>query len=210
MDCWIQITSARGPAECSWVAFQVMQFFSTQAEARNIKVDILKVIKGEYPKTAKSVLLSLKGKNTPDFIKTWEGTVQWIGTSPFRPNHKRKNWFIGVNKFIPPEEEKFSSRDLKFETMKASGPGGQHVNKSSTAVRVTHLPSRMVAIAQEERSQYMNKKLALARLLKLTEKKQNDIENRSQQEQWQMHNELERGNPVRVFQGPKFKPKTNG
>lgn len=207
MECWIQITSGRGLAECSWVVHHIIPIFSKEAKARDLHVDVLEVINGDSPQTVKSVLLSLTGKNVLAFLKTWEGTIQWIGQSPFRPHHKRKNWFIGINPFIPPEEERFSHRDLKFETMKASGPGGQHVNKSNTAVRVTHLPSQLVATAQEERSQYMNKKLALVRLFQLIEKRQSAIEDKAQQEQWERHNELERGNSVRVFLGPKFKPK---
>ena len=89
--------------------------------------------------------------------------------------------------------------------MKASGPGGQHVNKTNTAVRVTHKSTGLIAKAQEERSQYMNKKLALARLLKLIEQKQYDTEKGVQQNRWEMHNDLERGNSVRVFHGANFK-----
>ena len=207
MDCWVQITSGRGPEECGRAVFHVMTIFATEAHGKSINVDMLEIIEGKYPKTIKSVLLSLSGRNIFNFLNTWEGTVQWIGKSPFRPKHKRKNWFIGISKLIPPKESMFSNKDLRFETMKASGPGGQHVNKSNTAVRVTHTPSGLVAIAREERSQHMNKKLALARLLKLMEGKHHDMKTKFRQEQWGMHNELERGNPVRIFEGPGFKMK---
>jgi len=182
-----------------------MQLFIKDAKKSNVTSEVLEVIEGKEPETIKSVLLSLRGNDVTGFLKTWEGTIQWIAKSPYRPAHKRKNWYVGINATTPPEEEMFSRRDFKFDTMKAAGPGGQHVNKSQTAVRVTHVPSRLVAIAQEERSQYLNKKLALARLLTLIEAKHQDSEKRVQQEQWEMHNELERGNPVRVFQGPRFK-----
>ena len=199
MNCWLQITSARGPEECSRATFHIMQILLKEAEKRNIKVTILKSVVGRYPKTIKSVLLSLDGKEILDFVTTWEGTVLWIEKSPFRPLHKRKNWYVGINKFIPPEESLFLSKDFRIEAMKASGPGGQHVNKSSTAIRITHIPSGMVATAQEERSQYMNRKLALARLLKLIDEKCNAVKKKSQQKQWEKHNDLERGNPVRTF-----------
>lgn len=207
MDCWIQITSGRGPAECSWVAYRVMKTMIAEAKVKKIKVELIEKVEDNYSETIKSVLLGFHGENISHFVKTWVGTVQWVGISSFRPKHKRKNWFIGINQFLAPEEKIFSNQDLKFETMRASGPGGQHVNKSNTAVRITHIPTHLVASAQEERSQHMNKKLALARLLKLIDLQKSDSKNKLQQEHWEMHNSLERGNPVRVFYGDKFKQK---
>jgi peptide chain release factor len=74
----------------------------------------------------------------------------------------------------------------------------------NSAIRITHLPTGLTTMAQEERSQHMNKKLALARLLTKIEEKQDARAQQSQQKQWGMHNDLERGNPVRVFQGERF------
>ncbi|MCI5164803.1 MAG: peptide chain release factor H [Candidatus Electrothrix sp. GM3_4] len=138
-------------------------------------------------------------------MRSWEGTIQWIAQSPFRPRHKRKNWFVGVQRIFPPEEKELSSKDFKFESMRASGPGGQHVNKVNSAIRVTHLPTGLATMAQEERSQHMNKKLALSRLLAKIQEEQDTRAQQSQQEQWGMHNDLERGNPVRVFEGERFR-----
>ncbi|MCI5129389.1 MAG: hypothetical protein D3907_13025, partial [Candidatus Electrothrix sp. AUS3] len=106
-----------------------------------------------------------------------------------------------------PEEQKLDHKDFLFESMRASGPGGQHVNKVKSAIRVMHLPTGLTAMAQEERSQYMNKKLALLRLLAKIKEEQDARTKRSQQEQWGMHNGLERGNPVRVFRGERFQEK---
>ncbi len=206
-SCWVQITSGRGPEECCRAAFLLVRAFSEQASKNKIKVDCLEIIQGDQPKTIRSALLSLQGKGCDEFMHSWQGTVQWVSQSPFRPRHKRKNWFVGVQQVFPPAEQELSNKDFKFESMRASGPGGQHVNKVNSAIRVTHLPTGLTAMAQEERSQHMNKKLALTRLLARIEEAQNARAQQSQQEQWGMHNELERGNPVRVFQGERFREK---
>ncbi|MCI5195712.1 MAG: peptide chain release factor H [Candidatus Electrothrix sp. AW5] len=205
--CWVQITSGRGPEECCRAAFLLVRAFSEQAVRKNIKVDCLEIIQGEQPKTIRSALLSLAGQGCADFIQTWEGTIQWIAQSPFRPWHQRKNWFVGVQQIALPEEQKLDHKDFRFESMRASGPGGQHVNKVNSAIRVMHLPTGLTAMAQEERSQYMNKKLALLRLLAKIKEEQDARTKRSQQEQWGMHNGLERGNPVRIFRGELFQEK---
>lgn len=203
-SCWVQITSGRGPEECCRAAFLLLQALSDEAAQKNITVDCLELIEGDHPKTVRSALLSLHGKGCDEFMRSWQGTIQWIAQSPFRPRHKRKNWFVGVQQVVPPEEKELSNKDFRFESMRASGPGGQHVNKVNSAIRVTHLPTGLTAMAQEERSQHMNKKLALTRLHVRIQEEQDVRAKQSQQEQWGMHNELERGNPVRVFQGERF------
>ncbi|XCN73459.1 MAG: peptide chain release factor H [Candidatus Electrothrix aestuarii] len=205
--CWLQITAGRGPEECARAVFLLLRALSDEAAQRDIRVDCLEIIQGEHPKTLRSALLSLAGKDCAAFIRSWEGTIQWIAQSPFRPRHKRKNWFVGVQQVVPPEEKELGNKDFRFESMRASGPGGQHVNKVNSAIRVTHLPTGLTAMAQEERSQHMNKKLALTRLLARIQEEQNARVKQSQQEQWGLHNELERGNPVRVFQGERFQEK---
>ena len=205
--CWVQITSGRGPEECGRAAFHLLRTFSDEAALKGITVHRLEIIQGEHRKTIRSALLSLNGKECFAFIRSWEGTVLWIARSPFRPRHKRKNWFVGVRQIMPPKEEELSDKDFRFESMRASGPGGQHVNKVNSAVRVTHLLTGLTATAQEERSQHTNKKLALTRLLAKIEQKQDTRVKQSRQEQWGMHNDLERGHPVRVFQGERFQEK---
>ncbi|MDH3349395.1 MAG: peptide chain release factor H [Desulfobulbaceae bacterium] len=200
---WVQVTSGRGPVECCWVVTRLVETILREAEQQGVQAEIIEAIAGEKSRTNKSVLISMKGAET-SVTKQWVGTVQWIGESQFRSGHKRKNWFVGVELYLPPEETKWSEKELKIETMRASGPGGQHVNKVESAVRVTHIPTGITATAQEERSQMMNKKLAIARLGKNFEL-QADKKNKSiRQDRWQQHNELERGNPVRVFKGSKF------
>ncbi len=207
MESWLQITSGQGPEECSWVVHKLSQRIMREAKAKGIKTRIIDTITGVNPKTFKSVLIALDGEDLSVFIKLFEGTVQWIGKSMFRPNHKRKNWFVGVSAFLPPETPHWSDNEFKIETMRASGPGGQHVNKAETAVRITHLPTGIKAVAQEERSQHLNRKLAMSRMNRLLGKKENEYMGESRKSRWNHHNKLERGNPVRVFEGQDFRLK---
>ncbi len=207
MITWIQITSGRGPTECGWVVAKLVQSIIRDAERKNIKVRLLEAVSHEKPKALKSALLALEGDSASDFSSQYNGTIQWIGTSPFRPRHKRKNWFVGVNRLVPPALTQWSEKEIRFEKMRSSGPGGQHANKTETAIRATHLPSGLSAYAQEERSQYLNRKLAISRLLERMEEQQEKEHLQSQKKRWNQHNQLERGNPVRIYEGKNFKRK---
>ncbi len=207
MVSWLQITSGRGPAECCWVVHKLSQFVINEAKLKGINTRIIDRIAGEKPKTFKSVLIALESDDLSAFLKSFEGTVQWIGKSMLRPNHKRKNWFVGVSAFLPPEVSNCSGNEFKIEKMRASGPGGQHVNKTESAVRITHIPSGISAVAQEERSQHLNRKLAMSRLSVLLRQKENEIISECNNRRWNHHNRLERGNPLRVFEGEHFRLK---
>jgi peptide chain release factor len=125
--------------------------------------------------------------------------VQWTARSPFRPTHKRKNWFVGIDVLEPVDETHFDLKEVRWETMRAGGPGGQHVNRTESAVRVTHLPTGAQAMAMEERSQHRNRKLALARLAKKLAEVNSKRIGDAREERWRAHQGLERGNPVRTF-----------
>jgi peptide chain release factor len=205
MSTWLQITSGQGPAECCWVVARLVEGLRREASAAGVEIDLLEATDGNRPGTFRSVLLSLDGDGATAFAAGWQGTIQWIGTSPYRPTHKRKNWFVGVEMFAPPEKPAWSPDEIVVETMRASGPGGQHVNKTSSAVRVTHTPTGLVATAREERSQHRNRKLALARLADLFAHQGTAAEGDVRQQRWEQHAALARGNAVRVFRGEDFK-----
>ncbi|MGB0907230.1 MAG: peptide chain release factor H, partial [Maricaulaceae bacterium] len=158
MDIYINITSGNGPRECQWVVVKLAQAFVKEAKREELEANI--VWDGEAVLTAPSLLLGLKGEGAKAFVNDRLGTVRWIGQSPFRKNHKRKNWFAGVN-LVPKLEDvpSLKESDIRYQTMKASGPGGQHVNKTESAVRAIHVPTGLTVTASDERSQFANKKL---------------------------------------------------
>lgn len=113
--------------------------------------------------------------------------------------HKRKNWFVGIAVFDVQQLFQWKDSDVYFETCRASGPGGQHVNKVESAVRGIHKPTCIQVLAMDSRSQLQNKKLCLERLKAKVMAAQTEALVEQQQEQWQEHNELERGNPVKTI-----------
>jgi peptide chain release factor len=200
-EVWLQVTAGYGPTECAWAVVKVLEQIQQEAISASFEFRAIDIEPGPQPSTAQSALVSISGgPGLEAFMNTWRGTVQWTARSPFRPGHKRKNWFVGIDILEPVDETRFDLKELRWETMRASRPGGQHVNRTESAVRVTHLPTGVQATAMEERSQHRNRKLALARLTK----KLNEINSKrysdAREARWRAHQELERGNPVRIFQ----------
>ncbi|MFT3995622.1 MAG: peptide chain release factor H [Dysgonomonas sp.] len=202
---YLQITSGRGPAECCRVVALVLEKILAQARQSGLTAEVIEREEGEMNRTLFSAIVLLEGSKAEDIVSEWEGTIQWIAQSPYRIYHKRKNWFVGVNTFTPTELSEIDTKYITYQTLRASGPGGQHVNKTESAVRATHAPSGLSVTASDQRSQVQNKKLATERLLiKLSAW---NIEQTMQQaqENWDNHNNLERGNPVKVIQQPLIK-----
>ena len=205
MEKIIQITSGKGPLECQWVVAKVLKVFLQEAAQEGISYTILSREEGDANLTVKSVTLQLKGKELAPFLKTWLGTVCWVGKSAFRKFYQRSNWYIGIFELEQLQRQTFSERDVQFQTTRSQGSGGQNVNKVNTAVRATHLPTGVSVFAQDSRSQLENKKLALARLKeKLAEVELQQLAEQAQNH-WSNHTQVQRGNPVRTFKGSDFK-----
>jgi peptide chain release factor len=205
MDKIIQITAGRGPAECTWVAAQVLKKVLEEAQENQLEVKVLQRESGQENGTVASALLMLKGKSVSEFIASWSGTIQWIGQSSFRKMHKRKNWFIGVFEIESLQIKAISEKDIQYQAMRSSGAGGQHVNKVSSAIRATHLPTGISVVSMDSRSQHQNKNLATERLIEKF--KISELEQLKQQvsNQWENQLNVQRGNPTRTFKGSDFK-----
>lgn len=204
MDKLIQITAGRGPAECNWVVAKVLKAFITSLKEHKITHTIIQ--KEQAGITAvQSVILSLSGKELDAFLSEWIGTIQWIGKSPYRTYHKRKNWFIKLQELPQVAETSFNEKDVKYQAMRSTGPGGQNVNKVNSAVRATHIPTGIQCVAMDSRSQHQNKKLALQRLKARFQTHHLDLLKEQAASAWEQHLRVDRGNPVRIFEGSDFK-----
>lgn len=208
MNRWLQLTSGQGPAECQWAAARVLESIQREATAQAIPCVALEIVLGDEKDTIRSALLALEGAESELFVTRWEGTIQWISKSPYRPNHKRKNWFVAVDVYAPVEHPQWSLAELDIEAIRSSGPGGQHVNKTSSAVRVTHVPTGTTVVAREERSQHQNRRLALARLAQILDRRTTNAEGETRRMRWEQHGALERGNPIRIYEGTEFRLRT--
>jgi peptide chain release factor len=208
-QCWIQVSAGKGPKECSLAVRLTLEKLMKEAKNMDCVVDILEFSGEPNLKAIDSVLLSVKDLSVSQLIQNWSGTIQWNCVSPFRPTHKRKNWFIAIHTLTVPtfNDTTINEKDVVFEAMRASGPGGQHVNKTDSAIRATHIKSGIVVTAREERSQLMNKKLALARIASALKEQKNIAIASQEQLRWELHQQLERGNPKRIFQGLNFEEK---
>ncbi len=201
----IQITAGRGPVECSWVVAKVLKVFLKEATNFGIQSEVLTTVEGELPRTLQTVTLKLEGEDLDEFLNSWKGTIQWVGTSQFRRHHKRKNWFIALYEMNYSRALEFQENEVYYQSFRSSGAGGQHVNKVNSAVRAIHGPSQIQAVAMDSRSQHQNKKLALQRLKEKVEAWNFENLKNNTQIQWEQRLEIERGNPVRVFTGTDFR-----
>lgn len=196
---YIQITSGRGPAECCRVVALVLEKILKQARELKLESEVLEREQGEINRTLFSAIVSLEGSRWEEIVDEWEGVVQWTAQSPYRIYHKRKNWFVGIKSFTPSELNETDLKDVIYQTLRSSGAGGQHVNKTETVVRAIHVPSGLTVTASDQRSQHQNKKLATERLLIKLSSWNEEQQMQLAQEKWDNHNSLERGNPVKII-----------
>ncbi len=199
----LQLSSAQGPVECQLAVAKALRHLLEEAQRAAVDVGVVEQEAGERNGSFRSVLLSLDGPQAEALARSWEGTVQWICASPYRPNHGRKNWFVGVARFAVPAAS--FEGEIRFETMRASGPGGQHVNTTESAIRATHVGTGISVKVQTERSQHANKRLAVLLISRRLAQLAEEAKVGQRADRRMAHHQVARGDPVRVFCGADFR-----
>lgn len=171
---------AGGTESCDWVSM-LLRMYTRWAENKGYKIKMIDTLFGEEA-GVKNVTLLIEGEYAYGYLKAERGVHRLVRISPFDSNKRRHTSFASVD-IIPEIQEgaevKIEDKDLVVETFRASGPGGQHMQKTDSAVRITHLPTGIVVQSQNERSQHQNKQNVLmilkARLFELERRKKEEL-----------------------------------
>jgi len=165
-DAQVEISAGAGGTEAQDWAQMLMRMYTRWAERKGYRVEILDMSEGEEA-GIKGAVLEIKGMYAYGFLKTETGVHRLVRISPFDAQARRHTSFASLFVYPVVNEEiniEIRDEDLRIDVYRASGAGGQHVNKTSSAVRITHLPTGIVAASQQERSQHKNKNTAMKML----------------------------------------------
>lgn len=200
-DCIMTIHSGAGGTESQDWADMLKRMYFRYAERSKFKIEILDLQEGDIC-GVKSITFSVRGENAYGYLKCEKGVHRLVRISPFDSNSRRHTSFSSVE-VIPEiendDEIKINPDDIRIDTFRSSGAGGQHINKTDSAIRITHFPTGIVVACQTQRSQLQNKETAFNMLRsKLAELKEQEEESKLKAIQGDLK-KIEWGSQIRSY-----------
>jgi peptide chain release factor 2 len=200
-DAMLEISAGAGGTEAQDWASMLMRMYTRWAERRGFKVEVLDLSEGEEA-GIKGAMLEIHGANAFGFLRAEAGVHRLVRISPFDSQSRRHTSFASVFVYPMVDDEiniELRDEDIRMDVFRASGAGGQHVNKTSSAVRLTHIPSGIVVSCQQERSQFKNKATAMKMLKNALYQRELDAQNKKKAEVDAAKTDVSWGNQIRSY-----------